>query len=288
MAKMGMYVLRAAVALLCILPPKMAELLVAGATWLRVWLKPKDLRLACANLSRVFGFPKDNFYARRTARQFMLCQSLALVTSLRAIFRPQAVHIQGGEELRERLQRAESAERGVIIITAHLGSWEYVARAVADRTDKKFFCLAKPARLAALQQFLLWFRPYLKAFVLNADSTSILRDMIKALNQRDYLGFVMDQKPKGRQGPRVSFLGQDTEFVTGPASLAKKFSCPVVGVFAVRSAPNTLRLLSYDVWGPDQDQDMSLEALTQKMATSLEHVIHLYPEQWTWNYRRWL
>ena len=106
----------------------------------------------------------------------------------------------------------------------------------------------------------------------------------------------MDQKPVGRVGPIVDFLGQPTEFVAGPAAMAIKTKAPVLGVYCVREAPFTYRVIT----DPIDVNLMALEdrqteltkgdreqLLTQQMANSIAKVITLYPEQWSWSYKRW-
>ena len=110
--------------------------------------------------------------------------------------------------------------------------------------------------------------------------------MLKLLKAGECLGFVMDQKPEGRIGPSVNFLGQMTEFVSGPAKLAMRQSSPVLAVFCVRTGPHQYRLLQKVVAPADHGIDDET-ILTQKMADAIEEAIRLYPEQWIWNYKRW-
>jgi KDO2-lipid IV(A) lauroyltransferase len=109
--------------------------------------------------------------------------------------------------------------------------------------------------------------------------------MLGALRSGATVGFVMDQKPDGRQGPIVPFFGQPTAFVAGPAAMALRCGCPVVAIFCLREGPFRYRLVSETVEVP-AGGDAEL-ALTARMAATVERVIRDYPEQWTWNYRRW-
>jgi KDO2-lipid IV(A) lauroyltransferase len=122
--------------------------------------------------------------------------------------------------------------------------------------------------------------------VLWTDKKSLLRDMLKALKNGESVGFVMDQKPEGRQGPLVTFLGVPTEFVSGPGQMTAKTGCGVVSIFCLREGPFKYRILSEMLAAPGVA--MADEAvLTQRMADAITRVVRLYPEQWTWNYKRW-
>ena len=113
-----------------------------------------------------------------------------------------------------------------------------------------------------------------------------MRDMVRTLRRGGSLGIVMDQRPQKGSGLRVEFCGFPTEFVGGPAAIAIRTGCAVVGVFCMREGPFRYRLLTYEVAPPNHEETDQV-ALTQRMASTIERVIRDYPEQWTWTYRRW-
>ena len=122
--------------------------------------------------------------------------------------------------------------------------------------------------------------------VLWTDRKTLLREMLAALKRQESLGFVMDQKPEGRQGPSVDFLGINTEFVSGPATMAVRANCPIIAIFCLRVGRGRYRILSRTILGPNhQQQDEKL--VTEMLAAAISDAIRLYPEQWTWTYKRW-
>jgi len=106
------------------------------------------------------------------------------------------------------------------------------------------------------------------------------------LKRAECVGFVMDQKPEGRNGPVVPFFGIPTEFVSGPATMTARTGCAVIALFCVRTGPFSYRLLSETLVPPGHAESDEL-ALTTRMAGAIEAAIRLYPEQWTWGYKRW-
>ncbi len=184
------------------------------------------------------------------------------------------------------MEKISASGNGLIFITAHHGSWELVANEIARATGKTFVALAKPSKLPEFTDVLTKLRGKADTKVLYTDSKNLLRDMIKTLKENGNLGFVMDQKPEGRVGPIVEFLGQPTEFVTGPAKLAARHGSPVVAIFCMRTGPWAYRIEFETVVGPDQNL-LDEQGLTQKMATAITRSIQIYPEQWIWNYKRW-
>ena len=71
--------------------------------------------------------------------------------------------------------------------------------------------------------------------------------MLRNIKDGGSIGFVMDQKPEGRKGPKVEFFGHPTEFVGGPASIAGKTGCAIISVFCLRVAPYSYQLISREL-----------------------------------------
>jgi KDO2-lipid IV(A) lauroyltransferase len=109
--------------------------------------------------------------------------------------------------------------------------------------------------------------------------------MLAALRHGDWLSFVMDQKPIGRQGPEVDFFGHKVAFVSGPAAMSIKTGAPILAVYCFRIGPARYRL-KWEVIDP-QGTKKTVDTLTAELAHSIEGAIRLYPEQWCWNYKRW-
>ena len=122
--------------------------------------------------------------------------------------------------------------------------------------------------------------------VLWSDRKSLLRDMIKVLRNNGLLGFVMDQKPEGRVGHKVQFLGYPASFVSGPARLTIRNRCPVVAVFCIRKNPWKYEIIHKEILSADHSLEDEYE-ITKRMATEIENMVRTYPEQWTWSYKRW-
>ena len=70
------------------------------------------------------------------------------------------------------------------------------------------------------------------------------------------------------------------------ATLARRHDCAVISILGAREGPFHYRLVSRELV-PTGHGEKDEHALTQLMASEIERVIRLYPEQWSWNYRRW-
>jgi len=266
----------------------LAPVATAGG-WLHQRLAPRQVRRLYLNLQRVYALPQHSYFARLFAGQVFRQQILIGLETLRAIRRPSCLNILGLAELQAQVASAAAAGRGHILVTAHLGSWELCAYYAQQAASKPLHVLAKPSRSPLLTAFLGVLRERMGSHVLWTDKKSLLREMLAALKRGEALGFVMDQKPDGRSGPLVSFLGVPTEFVAGPEVMARKMGCPVIAIFCVREGLLTYRLLSETLFAADAEALAALPegAVTARCSAAIERVIRAYPEQWTWTYKRW-
>lgn len=250
-------------------------------------LMKRDQRLIEENVNRVYKLPGQSSFSTTFQSQVFRSQALvALETFKHQLSRRDLIHVAGLDELGREVERLSAPGKGMIVATAHHGSWEMVASLTAKVSGKTFVALAKPSKLPEFTEVLDKLRGRGNTQILWTDSKNLLRDMMKTLKQGGNLGFVMDQKPEGRVGPIVDFLGQPTEFVAGPAKLAARHQSAVIAIFCMRTGPWEYRIVSETV--VEAAHEISDEqVLTQKMATAITKAIQLYPEQWVWNYKRW-
>ena len=273
--------------LLAGIPPKLLPFFVWCVYWLSYPFAARDRRVIQANIAKVFGLPSHSEFSRAFVRQNQKMQALMMLETLRYLFRPDTLVLKGLEEGKEKLRKA-SQDSGVVIITAHHGSWELAGHGAALGFDRDFFVLAKPSKASWLTPILDQIRERLRMKVLWTDSKSLLRDMMAIAQRKEHLGFVMDQRPLNKQGghPCV-FLGVDgTQIVSGPVMMAIKKNMPVFSVYMMRVGLGAYQFYCNEVLPPNHGRTDELE-VAQLMADNMSNMIRRYPEQWSWSYRRW-
>jgi len=250
------------------------------------WYARKESKQLHENIHKILRLPEHSSFARDFANQVIYHQFMSSFESLKAIWSDQKIRIDGVEEYRRVLSSAIDKGNGLIIVTAHIGSWELLSKVSGEcLRPRKLTVLAKPARQKFVTILLDRLRAKSGIGVLWLGSKSLMKDMLKTLSAKDALGFVMDQKPQGRVGTPVDFYGHRAEFVRGPAQIACKSSVPVVAAFCLRIAPMHYKVVFYDVLeGYSSDQEA---ILTKTLVQSMEKIVRMYPEQWCWNYKRW-
>ena len=241
---------------------------------------------ALANIQRVYNLPQHSEFSRRFVIQVFQHQIASTIELMKVVFKRSEPIIRGREELRSLMEQSEQADKGCILITAHLGNWELLGKVCSEESKRSFYALAKGASRSNLQPLLEEVRKRLGGKILWADRKTIQRDMIRTLNSKDWLAFVMDQKPLGRKGPMVDLLGQATPFVSGPAIMAAKYQTPIIAAFCVREGPLQYRIQCWQVL-PANHGLTDKQQITEQCATAITHAISWYPEQWCWDYKRW-
>jgi KDO2-lipid IV(A) lauroyltransferase len=247
----------------------------------------KDRRQLRANVEAVYGLRAGTHFSQAFERQVYAHQVRCALETLRVI-RGRTPEVTGKAELEAHVAAAEAGGRGHVLVTAHLGSWELCAAYAQRAGTKPLHVLAKPprSRFEVARRFLERLRRKMGVSVLWTDQKNLLKEMLGALRRGEALGFVMDQKPEGRQGPVVDFLGLPTPFVAGPAKVVARTGAAVVAIFCVREGPFRFRILSETLFPAGHGETDEL-ALTRAMAAAIDRAIRLYPEQWTWGYKRW-
>jgi KDO2-lipid IV(A) lauroyltransferase len=178
--------------------------------------------------------------------------------------------------------------KGVVIITAHHGNWEWsngwcVASGVTGG------CIARPLDNPLLDRWLRAIRNRRGLAVV--DKSGAIRAALKVLRRNGVMGILIDQDagPNGRMSP---FLGKPASTETLPVKLAARIGAPMVVVAAIRDKDSastfTLRHDPEVVRArPDADPEEEAQRLTDELNDRLGRLVRETPEQWFWVHRRW-
>ena len=187
----------------------------------------------------------------------------------------------------EYLDKALAEQRGVVILTAHVGNWEWMGAALAA-CGYPSTTIVKKQPNAQVTRLLNEYREMVGLEVFARGGSEMIR-AVKAMKQKKLLGFLADQDGY-IQGLPVEFLGQESSAVTGPATFAQKFKAPVVPVFTYRK-PNGVGHV-VEILPPLYYEDTGNEAediyrLTEATVRVTEDFIRQHPTEWLWFQHRW-
>ena len=116
-----------------------------------------------------------------------------------------------------------------------------------------------------------------------------VREMFDMLKKGWAIGLIADQDPNRHDGIVLKFFGQYTNCLTGPASMARFQSVPILTSFMHRENDGTHTLI---VDGPfyvekTKDKRADIAKMTQFLNDAIEAHIRKYPEEWFWLHDRW-
>ncbi len=177
-----------------------------------------------------------------------------------------------------------NAGQPVIVMTSHLGNWEWLlsgnALQLGHEVDALYKKLTTPSFNALMLRIRSRFGPY------PVEMKLIARELVKRKSVTRIIAMVADQTPFPEHAYWTEFLHQDTPFFTGAASIAQRTGYPVlyVGMRRVRRG-------YYETWfeplaeSPYTDADVPV--IIEKFVRKVENDIRQYPDQWLWSHMRW-
>jgi Kdo2-lipid IVA lauroyltransferase/acyltransferase len=185
----------------------------------------------------------------------------------------------------EILDAAVAENRGVILISAHVGNWEYgglVIMSLADRVRT----VARTLDNEFLERDLGRLRAQTGAAVI--DRRRAARQLLQTLNEKGVVVLLPDQAVLPREGILVRFLGRPAWTTPAPAKLALRVGSPIVFAFCIPHGAG-YRL---EFEGPvliDQlpAHENTPEGLTQRINDVISKRILERPELWLWMHDRW-
>jgi len=193
------------------------------------------------------------------------------------------VEVRGLEHLRKAVFRG----RGVVVVTAHFGSWELIPLALRVRLPGQAIAVVgRPFRNQALYTQVIERRSRGGIEVLGRSALAVRR----ALRERAIVGVLLDQyTPERRGGKLVPFFGKRAWTAVGPATLAQRLGTPVVPMHLLPLGGGRHEL----VIGPEielcQEGDEAAMVIenTRRLSLAIEGFIREHPESWLWLHHRW-
>lgn len=186
----------------------------------------------------------------------------------------------------ERMEQALAEKHGVVVLTGHVGNWEWLSAAFT-MNDMPVTAIAKPQPNMQYTRVLDDLRATINVEIFSRGTSELLA-AARALRHGKILGFLADQDG-GPGGAFVPFFGKLASSPMGAAVFAKKFNSPVLPAFILRQPDGHHKvvigeILRYEDTG---DSDKDLYDFTYKMTKILEKIIRENPTQWLWFQHRW-
>ncbi len=177
-------------------------------------------------------------------------------------------------------------KKGLILLSAHFGNWEYMALSVALQMGIPLSVVVKSQRN---EYVTTWLNNVRKKWGNKIVPLGIsIRQVYKELKEKNVVAMVADQRGPS-DGVRVNFFGRKASVYSGPAILALKTNAPIFYGISVRQPDNSYKSEFHEIELnnlPDNDDEKIVE-VNQRLTDYLEKYIRQYPEQWLWMHKRW-
>lgn len=183
------------------------------------------------------------------------------------------------------LEAARAEGKGVIIVTGHLGNWEYGGAYVAAR-GMPFDAVTRGMANPLFDAYIRDTRAQIGFEVIH-DADAVRRTP-RALREGRVIAMVCDQDGLNLASTFVPFFGRPAKTPRGPAVFALRLGVPLIFAASVRRPSGNYALLLtrlpvVETGNRDVDVDGIVLAYTQR----LEEYVRLYPDQYFWQHRRW-
>jgi len=233
------------------------------------------------------------------ARRVAVTQAGCMVAELpRLWLRPAALPLVPAVQWQraELIEQALAAGRGLLVLTPHLGAFEVIAQAYAERFGARqpMTALYRPARQAWLRELEATARD--RPGLLTAPaSLAGVRQLIRALRQGQTVGLLPDQVPPNGMGLWAPLFGHPAYTMTLASRLALQTGAtplPMICMRLPRAAGWQIRVYPMQEALPDASQFGADELAHQTecaavMNRTMEFLIRQCPEQYLWGYHRY-
>jgi predicted LPLAT superfamily acyltransferase len=195
----------------------------------------------------------------------------------------------GEEQIPQLLSRGQ----GLILLSAHVGSWEIAGNLLNDRIQTPINPVMLDNEKEAIKKVFnkATARRRMNVIPLNGDGFDLMLRVREALKRNEIVCFLGDRVRGGEASAVVDFCGRPARFPLGPFAVAAITGAPVLVTFTVKQG---LRRYVFKAWGTftiegvtrANRQEKILEGL-RAYVKILEQVVAAHPHQWYNFYPFW-
>ncbi len=187
----------------------------------------------------------------------------------------------------EHYRAALDGGRGVLVLTAHVGAWELSSFAHSVYGYPMKF-LTRPIDNPLVEDLIARYRTRAGNAVISR--TDAVRGVLKALDDNEAVGILIDQNTTRGDGVFADFFGIPAATTPGLATFALRTDAPVVPGFIRWDASRERHVLEFRPPVPlirSGDRRADIQANTARFNRIVEDFVRKHPDQWLWIHRRW-
>lgn len=247
-----------------------------------------ERRMSRKFLSRVFERPatlREAFWHIHTYSATILDRVFLLAGSMDDF----DVQVHGLDDLDAQLAKG----RGVLMLGAHIGSFEILRSLAQRRPDVRVRVVMDRRQTPALTELLHALNPDVAANIIDAgvDPAALALTMHESAQQGMLIGLLGDRTRPGQASEPVEFFGAAARFPIAPYLLASLLDVPVVLSFGLYRGGNRYDLyfetFAESIKIPRATRSAELRGFAQRYASRLESYTRIDPYNWFNLYDFW-
>ena len=269
----------------------MKSAVLCGRTFTRLLLGPITLyffvrrgyerRVSYAFLERALGRKASAWQVMRHIHRFASTM-LDRVFLLAERYTRFDIKVHGLDELVSRMRPGH----GVLLLGAHVGSFEVLRVLASERPDVRVCALLDTQKTPALTRILHSLNPGIANNVIDASrpGTEIVLALGEALHEGALVTLLADRAREHEETVLVDFMGSPAPFPAAPFLIGSLLKVPLVMCIGMYRGGNRYDLyfeaLADELALPRGERKAALRAFVQRYASRLEHYVRQDPYNW--------
>ena len=186
----------------------------------------------------------------------------------------------------ELIREKYEENKGVILLSAHFGNWEFMATSLAAQLNIPISVVIKPQRNPYVTNWMNKARTKWNNEIVPLGIS--IRQTYQTIKDKKIVAMVADQRGP-EESIKIFFFGRNITVLTGPAVLSLRTGAPVLYGISVRQDDYSYKSLMTEISKENlpESNEEKIKELSQRHMAFLEGYIRKYPEQWLWMHKRW-
>lgn len=260
------------------IPRPLAYALSQGIAYASYWFYKSAVNSVKQNIIRVLPKLSSKELSRLTLRLFRNYSKYLVDYGRFSGLNKNAViekiiHFDG----KENLDAALKINKGIILLTAHLGNWE-LGGIFFGNYGLKTNVVTIQDENAEIDYARRWYREKHSVNTITIGNSPFSTiELVRALNNREIVAMLVDRYKDGIDYITEDFFGKPAKFPKGPFALSRLTGAPIIVAFVVRENSGYKGIVESPIVVTEEREEREAAA---KVVKILERYIIMYPDQW--------